>query len=757
MDKIFLELKFINHDNKIESLLLKYSQKVLSNSSAYFRKIFNGKFNDQKNPLNGTDKPCDKPCDKVYMIDLTFFHYPISQNHIIFLFEYATSEKNKEDLDDNPPFLDADVKYADDISICASFVTSQGEEQSKSQLPKLTYNINDHFVDQIGLDNFISLIQLNDYFMFDDVSGKINTCLKNFSQQFIIILDDTINKKVNSEYIAIKMQIYENITLLESNAIIKKIHLYKKAIMLSILNQNLPLVFVAFVASENTDLFFKMINILQNIMIPEKTYFNHISMSSKPLLIDIKKSIGFLPLIDNYLLLKKINKYYKIINNSLDIYEYYDMLIYEPHTFNIYNPINRSSVIGKHTIVPYDGFMLRFNGFTGGIFENFDWSNVIVAGGFIYGLLDNICNSIVDSTDIDMFVYGETEKIIRDKIEYINLFFSKYSPFYAVKKSIVDIINISFTYDIQIIACHNKTPDSIISDFDYGYTMVYFDGTKIITNLLGLLSIKHKVAYLENYNNTQQTRIYKSCIKGLEHVHHDTIQFDESKLKNIPLSKSIIIRKIFGSLELPEFMELLRLSYSAISIFTDPHQVNLKSLSFGADCDPDTDTADYGNLGKIIMTKDNWSRFYKKITTTANAFTFISIKIDDKLSYRFITDKCKILSTYIDNNNNNNNIIVQISDKKCQELKNIRSFICNTPNPGNRLILNENNLHIFFNDIENTICIHGLELKDVNGNKLKSGEIINIRCKMHCWATSRINTGTYGIKLVIDKIIKNKC
>ena len=52
------------------------------------------------------------------------------------------------------------------------------------------------------------------------------------------------------------------------------------------------------------------------------------------------------------------------------------------------------------------------------LLEDFDWSNVVLAGGFILGCLEKeeLQHQFITS-DLDFWVYGETISILKDKME----------------------------------------------------------------------------------------------------------------------------------------------------------------------------------------------------------------------------------------------------------------------------------------------------------------------------------------------------
>ncbi len=62
---------------------------------------------------------------------------------------------------------------------------------------------------------------------------------------------------------------------------------------------------------------------------------------------------------------------------------------------------------GKKSIVTFDEFLTLFHKKTNNLFMDFNWDSVVLSGGFLFGLLDNLStNSLLPGLDIDLFVYG---------------------------------------------------------------------------------------------------------------------------------------------------------------------------------------------------------------------------------------------------------------------------------------------------------------------------------------------------------------
>ena len=141
---------------------------------------------------------------------------------------------------------------------------------------------------------------------------------------------------------------------------------------------------------------------------------------------------------------------------------------------------------------------------------------MIIAGGFIFGLINNISNSIIPSTDIDIFIYSTDVEVRKQKWTYLLNYFSKYSPIYVNNKGIVNIIIPALKYDIQIIVFHSDDETDIIAEFDLNYVRLYYDGINVCANIGSLAGFKYQIADINiEFTKDLDKRICKTILKGL--------------------------------------------------------------------------------------------------------------------------------------------------------------------------------------------------------------------------------------------------
>lgn len=333
------------------------------------------------------------------------------------------------------------------------------------------YYTNNLLLHNVKIYHLYTLLQLNDYFVIDDFENIIS--ISKYVQAFISYLNDQ-----NNDFISGRVNILS----------IKE----KKILLLEELNNNFVEIFFSFSLLNKINDFVR----IMGLVYADEYY-------PKFKLINLIPWIKIIPLTHLYICRENI-KNKLAINEFVDLYDYYDLMFYETHKFHCYKPINSLKFKNDNMIVDYETFKLRFNEHTNSIFDDFDWSNVIMCGGFLYAILDKTKNSFLQSTDIDLFVYGDN---VIKKIKYILEYFQSNNKeiYYIVNQNVITIIHPQVKYVIQIIPQESKLPQDIIFDFDLSYVKMYFDGKNIITNIEGLVSMKYNLAiYTSEYTKKYQ-------------------------------------------------------------------------------------------------------------------------------------------------------------------------------------------------------------------------------------------------------------
>ena len=458
--------------------------------------------------------------------------------------------------------------------------------------------------------------------------------------------------------------------------------------------------------------------------------------------INICENLGTISLAEYYNLFESIKKK-KIIpynNNKINIYEYLDMLNYEDHSFQVLNKQPKDKI---SPVINKENFFALFHKLTGNVFADFDYTNACIAGGFVFSLLTN---TIIDSTDIDIFVYGTEEEIIA-KIKYILNYFQPLSPYYVVNRSVITIISSKMMFDIQIIPYkENSSPISVINKFDLSHCMIYFDGLNVCTNLHGFMSLKYRATKKVFKKEIHKFRYYKSIKKGLEIMgtDGDILKFDETQYQNMML-KSKTIRKFLALSTPEEALFTLKSFYRTSKIFQDA-----EAVTFNTDFEPD----DYKKMSntRIIVKKkmlnlENCTLVSHKMANHNNAF-FYNIRYNDRkpMPYHVYFEKCpvqkvegSIIHVIVDNS------IINELDTLC------KFFMAN--------VKKVNDVHILYSSDPNIIKLH-CDNYISRHNMGNLSEIMNDRSKVS--AECRISIYNFpgyghqlfrsGFKMVVTKL-----
>jgi hypothetical protein len=117
--------------------------------------------------------------------------------------------------------------------------------------------------------------------------------------------------------------------------------------------------------------------------------------------------------------------------------------------------------------------------------DDFDWSNIIIAGGLISGLMESHPNmSEYQQSDVDIFVYGDKNTVV-NKIQEIYQYFVKkldkkfYAFVYTPNTPIICIV-IPGKCAIQVIGTNFNNWLEVLNSFDLTHCQVGFNGTHVL-------------------------------------------------------------------------------------------------------------------------------------------------------------------------------------------------------------------------------------------------------------------------------------
>jgi len=267
------------------------------------------------------------------------------------------------------------------------------------------------------------------------------------------------------------------------------------------------------------------------------------------------------------------------LDTALQVYDFYDAMIYEGHEWETFGVLDHSTMIGQRSVHELNDVLTRFRGYI--IFDGFDWNGVVIAGGFVAGLLYKLHNSVIGSTDIDLFLFGPEQET---KMNYILEYFSKYKPFYSRRGPVVTIIIQKFQFDIQVIPTKHYTPYDIIKEFDLSYIMLYFDGDDFYGTLSSIVSLKYGLAMI--YKKEMPTmRLYKTISKGFDIKYDPELKnkyIDGKKInpsihqsKNIQnvMTKQNMIRRVISVCTENEALFVIKSCYNSSYVTTDNNNV----------------------------------------------------------------------------------------------------------------------------------------------------------------------------------------
>jgi hypothetical protein len=191
---------------------------------------------------------------------------------------------------------------------------------------------------------------------------------------------------------------------------------------------------------------------------------------------------------------------------------------------------NHGDLLMNNNILEFKEKLYKFS--FGIIDDDFPWDNVIISGGSTLECIS--LHKIHEHSDIDLFIYGETED---DKIEaYNNLleyFNSKENLIIGTKYNITYIIYKNIPRIYQIIYTTKYTKFDVISDFDLNYVQILYDGENVLVTPEFIDSFKTKITKLNHYNTLKTSRLYKALYKGFSIKVNKSIYDNYLKLTNL--------------------------------------------------------------------------------------------------------------------------------------------------------------------------------------------------------------------------------
>jgi hypothetical protein len=192
----------------------------------------------------------------------------------------------------------------------------------------------------------------------------------------------------------------------------------------------------------------------------------------------------------------------ELLINPWDRFEEFHVSEYIDHLPGMITPRTKYE---QYAILDKDEFTKRWERY-GEIFgSGFNWSNVVIAGGYALRMIDSTNTDVhggklSDESDIDLFLYGLDEQAALEKVEYILAYFEDYNYGRTIEntsKAIEDYRNIkdigilvrterSLTIivpgvnrPIQLILRLYTSIAEILLNFDLPCVRIAFDGTNI--------------------------------------------------------------------------------------------------------------------------------------------------------------------------------------------------------------------------------------------------------------------------------------
>lgn len=760
-----LDMTFMNTEGHEEHVIIETDKTMLISASTYFSSLFSNKFKDSKeNNIN---------------INLTNLEYQYNVVHIKKIFEI--------ELDLNYSYMPP--KSSQHVQILMD--NNLGENLNSSY----KINLDLGFGLDISIYDLYMLESIVRFFNFEKTRDMITKCLIRYKNLFDIYIGDgdcdeteTVEHYDYGHIYESYILYYKHIINLQSDVLHNEITRLKEVVFVNTFLNNIYPIYLVYFNTGMTNKFDSINNTISSLF--EKynstkyitTYLNCFDMQFDEITIDMN-TLKQMPLDCCYELVKYGKNIITTETNIFKVYDFYDILNYEKSKWQVFkvnsNEIYNESVVGTKCLKDKDFVIKQFNEKTKHIFTEIDWNSMILSGGFIFGLINNLNNSLLDGSDLDLFLYG-TETEINAKMEYLVQYFSKYNPYFITRGRVITVIMHQIPFDIQIIPSKASDPFGIISMFDFSYIKLYYDGNDIYTILDGLVCLKYGVTIFTAQtkdNSIIDTRLYKTIKKGLhikygldivnKHITNNEINFlqlcaDLTDDDKISLNKSVTVRKIMDYVGNQELELIIKKLY--------------KSNNIGRTCDIKKLSNENNDAGYEFLESNKLNKIIELVKDPADQF-LIRFKIGDKIE-KYIFMKFDFCKFKIYNNTQYNvgkiNLILNLIDndiKLLDELKNnIMKLIKDHKYTDIKQLRRLNKIHILHeheHDIEDgeeyvpelTLNVH-INMKDTQkNNKIKkivnsihpSRDMISVICRGKLWSSP--NAGIrLGIKFTVCDI-----
>lgn len=441
-----LEIKYVAKESgAVEIKTLQCNEEELAAASDYFKVQFSGRFANRE----------------IYHIDLTSMVYPLSYRCVDFTFSYITRCV--------PPRK----RYADSVDIKIIFKTDNLPQD------KYLYVYDDVFIENVGIKNFYGIMQLASYFMIRGLVDSLCTSVQRFATYVTHLNNVPVHEELQSNGL-LRMKMKTFITpeiICDKNAILAHFVETKRTILQDEIFDDILSVYIFFAMIKKLHLFDHIITQIDSVII-----------------FDVVASINKVSVEIYHTFLRKIRSITSFCNPTFKLFDHSSLLSYESHT--IVGALKQTPEKMMQLVRTRSNFDAVLKSRTKDLFDNFDWTDVVIVGEFLYDIL----NDTNDAYTIDLMC-----KI--DAADKINNHFEKFAPIRIFKAS-AEIIIKSLNLHVRLFPM-DLSPFVAVHYFEFAHSMIYYDGTNVFTTVPGLTSIKYGITFHINEQTNAASVMYK--------------------------------------------------------------------------------------------------------------------------------------------------------------------------------------------------------------------------------------------------------
>ena len=197
--------------------------------------------------------------------------------------------------------------------------------------------------------------------------------------------------------------------------------------------------------------------------------------------------------------------------------------------------------------------------------SNFKWTNVLLSGSLMSGLLETKYNpNKYKQSDLDFYIYGRDSSTVKKHMKRVYSYFvNKFKKMYCFRYNhtlVLTLLSPEYHRSIQIIGATSNDPVRILKMFDMTHCQLGYDGEKLIYTTDFIKSFRSRISRITTHS-IHAYRLVKAHLRGysimeprklyIKNVSHNYSK--EKKVNGMPINRDKVWNHY--NLSMDELME----------------------------------------------------------------------------------------------------------------------------------------------------------------------------------------------------------